>query len=459
MFNTKLYEIIFSLNHEEQKRLLRFLADSSIYKDAEWQLINYVISYLQSKITNENDLEKKIIFAKLFPGELYNEHKINKLISDCNKSVEMFIIAEYVEQRQFLQKMALIKFYQRKKMKRYFESEIKNTSQYLLKTKESLQKLNDKVQLNEIINEQNTFSDNRQSDYLDFMESLQLYNQLAETKYTNAILIHNQEFLIPNSCINILLDIHHQINKLLQNNLSAEDFQRCFDLLISHSEQIEGYELKDCVIILISIAIKQVHQNIDGAQLRLFELYKFLIDNNLILEEDKTITSAIYKNVTTIGLYLQKYDFVELFVEDYKNNLNEHEQEDVYSYNKAHLLYYKKEYERVLQLISTTKYKDVFYRLSSRVLLIKTYFELEKSDETYFDLLANSVNAFKKYVYTNDEINNYYKIRYKNFIKYVLKLTQLNRDKIQIQKFIDELISNKDIIEYAWLLKCANKLM
>lgn len=158
-------------------------------------------------------------------------------------------------------------------------------------------------------------------------------------------------------------------------------------------------------------------------------------------------------------MYLQKYDFVEQFVEDYKDNLNEHEQEDVYSYNKAHLLYYKKEYERVLQLISTTKYKDVFYRLSSRVLLIKTYFELEKSDETYFDLLANSVNAFKKYVYTNEEINDYYKTRYKNFIKYVLKLTQLSREKIQIQKFIDELISNKDIIEYAWLLECANKLL
>ena len=344
-------------------------------------------------------------------------------------------------------------------MNRYFESEIKQTAQYLLKTKESLQKLNDKVQLNEIINEQNSQSNFRQANYIEFLDSLSSFNKLAETKYKNAILINNYEYVEIDVNNNILFDLHHQINKLLQNNLSVEDFHRCFDLLISHSEQIEGYELKDCVIILISIAIKQVHQNIDGAQLRLFELYKFLIDNNLILEEDKTITSAIYKNVTTIGLYLQKYDFVEQFVEEYKYNLNEHEQEDVYSYNKAHLLYYKKEYELVLQLISTTKYKDVFYRLSSRVLLIKTYFELEKSDETYFDLLANSVNAFKKYVYTNEEINDYYKTRYKNFIKYVLKLTQLNRDKIQIQKFIDELISNKDIIEYAWLLESANKLL
>ena len=133
--------------------------------------------------------------------------------------------------------------------------------------------------------------------------------------------------------------------------------------------------------------------------------------------------------------------------------------EDVYSYNKAHLLYYKNEFDKVLKLISTTKYKDVFYRLSSRVLLIKTYYALEKTDASYFDILNNSINAFKKYVYTNDELNDYYKTRYKNFIKSVLKLIQLNSDKTQIQKYIEELNANKDVLEHKWLMDSATELL
>jgi len=237
------------------------------------------------------------------------------------------------------------------------------------------------------------------------------------------------------------------------------DFETCFEIITKNSKNIDVGELKDCVLLLIAIAIRQVHDAMENAKERLFKLFAFLIDNNLVLEKDNSITSAIYKNVTTIGLYINRISYVDNFIETYKNNLPEEVQEDVYSYNKAHLLYYKKEYNNVLQLISTTKYKDVFYRLDSRVLLIKTYYALEKTDASYFDILNNSINAFKKYVYTNEELNDYYKTRYKNFIKSVLKLIQLNADKTQIQKYIEELNANKDVLEHKWLIDSATELL
>jgi ribosomal protein S20 len=77
----------------------------------------------------------------------------------------------------------------------------------------------------------------------------------------------------------------------------------------------------------------------------------------------------------------------------------------------------------------------------------------------YFDILNNSINAFKKYVYTNEELNDYYKTRYKNFIKSVLKLIQLNSDKILTQKYIEELNANKDVLEHKWLIDSATELL
>lgn len=62
-------------------------------------------------------------------------------------------------------------------------------------------------------------------------------------------------------------------------------------------------------------------------------------------------------------------------------------------------------------------------------------------------------------MYTNDELNDYYKTRYKNFIKSALKLIQLNKDKTQTQKFIDELNNNKDVLEHNWLLESAKNIL
>lgn len=460
MYNSKLFELISSLSVNEQKSLLEFLPFSTLSNHATlYKLIDYTIKQLNTKKGNDTSLERRNVFQHVFPKETYNEHKINKLLSDSNKAIEAFIIYQTITIDSFYHKIALIDFYQKKGIGKYLESDIKQSILLMQNKKESLEKLKFNIQLNEKIYEYETQKNNRQSSKQNLYDSIRNYSQLAELKYRNYSLVDLHTDLKSKECTNILYQIHLIIHKLLYQHNLIEDFETCFQLIQRNKEQIDANELKECIACLTAIVIKQVHDNIENAKHRLFNLYMFLIDNNLILEKDLTIPAGHYKNITTIGLYQNNLEYVDNFIETYKNNLVEEVQEDVYSYNKAHLLYYKKEYDNVLQLISTTKYKDVFYRLDSRVLLIKTYYALEKTDASYFDILNNSINAFKKYVYTNEELNDYYKTRYKNFIKSVLKLIQLNSDKIQIQKFIDELNNNKDVLEHKWLIDSATELL
>lgn len=460
MYNTKLFELISSLNLEEQKNLLNFLPSSTLTNyTIIHKLFDFLIKQLNSKKKENTSLDRRYVFQQIFPDETYNEHKINKLLSDGNKAIEVYIVYLSITKDSFYHKMALINFYQEKRLDKYFENETKQANRLLEQEKESVKKLISLVELHEKINEFDTFKNNRQADFQTVYNSIINYSQLAEIKYRNYSLINMNSEIVETTCSSILYKIHTNINNLLFDHNNLNDFQICYQDVVENKLIIEKNELKDCIIFLISIAIRQVHDGLENAENRLFDLYSFLIDNDLVIEEDNTITPAIYKNVTTIGLYLNQFDYIDNFIETYKNNLPEEVREDVYSYNKAHLLYYKKEYNNVLQLISTTKYKDVFYRLSSRVLLIKTYYALEKTDATYFDILNNSINAFKKYVYTNEELNEYYKTRYKNFIKSVLKLIQLKNDKIQIQKYIVELNTNKDVLEQKWLINKAEVML
>lgn len=459
MYNSKLFELISSLSTSEQKSLLDFLPYSTLSNYVTlYKLIDFTIKQINSKKGNDTSLERQKVYQHIFPKETYNEHKINKLLSDGNKAIEGFIIFQSITQDSFYHKMALIDFYQKKGLFKYFENEISQTEKMIHSKKESDLKMMLSIQINSKKYEYETFKNTRQANFQVVYDSIKNYSQLAEIKFRNYTLINLHTDLENNECNNILYQIHFIIHKLLNQHQLIDEFEACYQLILNNKDLVDADELRDCVHLLIAIAIKQVHDGIDNAKERLFNLFAFLIDNHLVLERDKSITSAIYKNVTTIGLYINRIEYVDNFIETYKKYLPEEVQEDVYSYNKAHLLYYKKEYENVLQLISTTKYKDVFYRLDSRVLLIKTYYALEKTDASYFDILNNSINAFKKYVYTNEELNDYYKIRYKNFIKSVLKLIQLNKDKIQIQKYIDELNANKDVLEHSWLLESAKNL-
>lgn len=460
MLNSKLFELLSSLNVDEQKKLLDFLPFSALSNHATLsKLINYILKNKKNAKNGGLMLDRQQAYTFLFADERYNEHKINKLLSDGNKAVEAFIVYQAISKDSLYQKMTLIQFYQEKKLDKYFENEIKQTEKLIQAQKESTGKMMSLVELTEKIYEYETFKNNRQANFQIAFDAIKNYSRLAELKYRNYSLININSVIEEKECSSVLYQIHFVINNLLLGNSDINDFEKCYEGIVKHKDKIDKDELKDCIIFLIALTIKQVHEGADGAQQRLFDLYAFLIDNHMVVEKDDTITAAIYKNVTTIGLYLNKLDYVDNFIELYKNNLPEDVKEDVYSYNKAHLLYYKNEFENVLQLISTTKYKDVFYRLSSRVLLIKTYYALEKKDDSYFDILNNSINAFKKYVYTNEDLNDYYKTRYKNFIKSVIKLIQLNDDKIQIVKFIDELNTNKDVLEHSWLLESANKLL
>jgi hypothetical protein len=94
--------------------------------------------------------------------------------------------------------------------------------------------------------------------------------------------------------------------------------------------------------------------------------------------------------------------------------------ENSYAYNMAYYYHYKREFSKALRLMQTAEMNDVYFHLDSKVLLLKTYYELDEP-EPFFSL----VDAFTNYLKRNKLISDSARDSFLNFVRYAKKLMQL----------------------------------
>lgn len=419
------------------------------------QLFDIIAKHYPSNL-NSITLNKRKVFIKLLPDENYNDNKILKIMSELYRYVEQFIISETIKKDVAYQKLALIQYYFNHSLDTQIPQEIKELNIYFKSQKDATKLYTDKIKLEEIILSINEKENNRYLSYQALYDSLKNFYDTFFIKVKNLSLINLKDDLIENNPKNPIYIIHTKLNYLLLNN-DEEHYIDYYNLLKKYQKEIQPNELKTCIIILVDYCIKKVNAKQLAFVLHLFNLFELLIQHQLLLEDNKTITPAIYKNIITIALRLNKLLFTEKFLEEYKEFLPIEVREDVYLYNKANLLFYQKKHGAVLDTLRNSKFKDIFYKLSSKRLQIKVFYSLLEKDESYFDILQNTLNAFKKYIYTNNEVTENYKEGNKNFLKLTYKLLEL--DKKQQDKIIDfffELDNTSQIAEYDWLKECAS---
>ena len=457
MQQSKLLKLFYQLHADEFAALKIFIKENCKNKNCI-ALFDVIVKHYPKKLDTES-LNKRTVFAKIFPKENYNDNKLLKVMSELYRGIEQFIIAETIQKDLAYQKLAMLQFYFNHSLDAQIPQEIKELNNYFENQKLASNLFLEKIKFEEIQLSINEKENNRYLSYQALYDSLRNFSDTYLIKLKNLSLINLKDDLVENEPQNPIYLIHTKLNYLLLND-DVGNYDNYFNLVKLHQYSLESKELKTCIIILVDYCIKKVNAKNEIFTTHLFQLFELLIQHNLLLEDNKTITAAIYKNITTIGLRLNKLSFIEQFLEEYKVYLPTENKEDVYLYNKANLLFYQKKYEDVLMHLRNPKFKDVFYKLSSRRLQIKVFYTLLQTDESYFEILQSTNNAFKKYVYTNEEVTENYKEGNKNFLKFTYKLLELNKkQQIKTVSFLTELDTAKQVAEYDWLKENATKFL
>lgn len=152
----------------------------------------------------------------------------------------------------------------------------------------------------------------------------------------------------------------------------------------------------------------------------LFLLYQQMLSNRFLLEEDGSLAHWNYKNITTVALRLEKYEWVNEFLEAFKSKLKEEIRESVYHYNLAAVSYEQAAYKTALRLLQQTDFTDVHYDLSARSMILKIYFEMEDDDA-----LGYAIQAFEVFLRRNKAISKDHFQIHKNLIRLTKKLNRL----------------------------------
>lgn len=179
-----------------------------------------------------------------------------------------------------------------------------------------------------------------------------------------------------------------------------------------------------------------------------FELYRMLLDAGVLLA-DGQLSEGLYKNITTAGLRVGAYDWVEGFISDYSEKLPVRIRDNARIFNLANLYSHQKQHDKVIELLRHVAYSDVVYALSAKLILVRTYYEAGE-----WSALDSLLDSFRMYLQRNKLISKSVKRAYLHFLRFVRRLTMVRPGDVEaLASLRAEVAACEPVMSKKWLLE------
>jgi hypothetical protein len=475
MTESRFYRFLQALNPKELKRFRKYM-ESPFFVTHEKLFMLFEI-FERHLISNSKDpIEKENVWKELYPDRPFDYdflRKLQHLLVDLGYD----FLAQLAFDENLPQKShSALQMLSRKQMTDFFEPAIRagmnhlkkepnrpgtyyydlysiEKYHYVLENLESarVQKVNiQKLNLYDIDGHINTFY---------FAEKLKYYCLLLSwSKMTNVNLdvpfieevvkaIHTRNYLeIP------AIAIYYQIYLTFIEPEDESHFEKLKVLIKKHIHLFPEGDARDIMNSAINYTIQKHNSGNFSFYYENFELYKEAIDKEIILINGE-LSPWAFKNIVTLGLRLNEYDWVEEFIERYGQKINKEYQDNAITYNKASLYFYRKEYDKAIPLLQRVQFDEVNYGLGAKSLLLATFYELNE-----FDALNSFYDSFKIFIQRNKSITEERKKSYLQLIRLTRKLTELQNDDNKLSKLKTE-IQMSQAMSKKWLLEKVDELL
>lgn len=402
-------------------------------------------------------------------SENSNIKKLRYVMTDLTKLVEQFIAFKNYQENSGLH---LIKAYQKRGLNKFFLQEL-NKKHAELENSNIRDEIHYKTihELNEVSFQHSQQTDNRNIDtkLQELVDNLDYHYLSKKLKYSSEIinrmnilnvkydikLLENLlEYLDKNPLTNkASILVYQLVLQTLQEPEKEENYKKLKKKIDTYLESFEKEEQYDLFGYLQNYCIKQINTGKNDYLLELFSNYSDMINTKVVIKNNE-IAQFDFKNIVTVALRVEKYKWTENFIEKFQHYLSGVHRTNAYTYNKARLDYYQKNYRNCLKQLLTVEFTDIYYGLDSRSLLLKTYFELED-----YESAISLINAFKIYLKRDKKISEYQKTTYLNFLKISNLLIRFKLGYLKdSEKIFNTLDSTKQVADLTWLRQKAKAL-
>ncbi len=472
MISDKLLSILQTLSKVERNRFRKYLL--SPYLNDQPDLC--VLLDAADKALRDGtfaELERQQVWQKLYPNKPYNDAQMRRLSSDLNQKALSFLSAEARQQNPLTEALDMQRLLAKPELKKHLAGVERNISRLLNEAAAKSPEfylVSFQVYHNVFKRAVKTVTTSGYAEKLGYADAhLEYFYLTQKLKYYVNWLLYcrsrttEKEIVLPLGIWQMLdkemfkdiplLIIYRKIIYCLTEPDEEQHFNELLNSVESHAAFISKFDLRECYHIAQNYCAIKINQGKREYYRKVFEIFKKIIQNEILLEEG-TLSEGIFKNIVTAGLGVGEFDWTESFIRDYTVYLPSDIRENARTFNLASLHFHQKKYPQVISLIRDVEYNDVVYTLSAKQLLVRTYYELGE-----MLALDSLIDSFKIYLRRNKLISKSQKREYLNFLNFVKNLTILNAsDTKKLLKLRTRIETASSVTPKKWLLEKIDEL-
>lgn len=241
--------------------------------------------------------------------------------------------------------------------------------------------------------------------------------------------------------------VYYHIVQTFETAEPEAHFEALLELVQAHATAFPQVELRSIFIFAQNFCIRKINAGALGYYDQLFAIYKALLEHDIIFVNGQ-LSPSNYKNIVTVALFIKAFDWVEDFIYRYNGRLPRSYQRSALDYNLANLYFHQSAFHKVIEQLQRMEYKDAFDGLSSRWLLLKTYFELRENEA--FEALTDSFSAF---IRRNKSLSERNKSKYLNAVRFLHRIMKAPYATLKNREALaQQLHTTTIIIDKRWLL-------
>lgn len=461
--DSRLFSILNCLEKDEFKELGDFVHSPFHNKNTRvMQLYEALYKYYPNLDTPK--LNREALHAKVFRGQEFKDIDIRRVMSQFYQVVEGYLGWKEMTKQPAILKVAQMKAFRERGLQKHFDKCSREANGILDK---ELKDLNHYYLQFEVEQERESFEEQyggrrsethlqEVSDKLDIFYMASKLKQSCTVFSYEAVFKHKYDIHLTDEVLDLLerKDIKAPLVNLYRFGLLTmtqpenEEHYNQLKAILSQDLKLDPREERNIHVLGQNYCIRKVNQGKAEYFTELFYLYKLGLEKEVI-QSDMSQFPPAFKNIVSTGLRVREYDWVEKFINDYADLMGLENRADYKNYNLARLRFDQGRFKEAKQLLQDVEFKDLFVTLNARVLLIKTYYELDQ-----WELLEHQLKAFEHYVARRQKTLSYHANIFKNTVRYIWRLVKLDFNKPkEVEKLVTKIKAEKSLVEKQWLLE------
>lgn len=438
MKKSKLFDIFYSITKAEWKPLLDFIASPYFNKDTELVRLGQQLHTIWKKDFPDEATLPAQLWQALYPDRRYDAKAMSYLMSNMVAVVERFLGQRQWEDEPLAQETHRLQaFAQRKLDKSYrrLRARVANALADIPLRDKTYHRILYAIASadNEAFNQQNIRQRNPHLDEMGraidgfFVHSkLPLFCHLLNeqrTLGTPTPMLHWPEAPSASTAMPVDDDVFqvylHLYTLLTQDRADIRLFETFRTVLPRVRHLLPADDVISLYYMAINFCLVEINKGNREYAHQLLEMYEEGLTQGLLLVQDE-LSPWMYKNIVKLGLGLQRFDWVEHFLEHYTDKLPVEQRDDARYFNLADLRYHQKAFDAAQHYLNQVEFSDISYKHGAKVMLLKIYFEKQET-EAFFSLAA----SYKLLLLRDRGLSDDIRMANSNFVRLTGKLFRL----------------------------------